>query len=89
LQLQLGHTNVIGLRDFFLLSLAFGLFVLKVGLLHLDFFYPLLQVELNVASVAVEFGMLSMIFFAMVKKWMIKAEEKEIEKRNQYFWNTN
>jgi hypothetical protein len=56
------------LKRLFLLSSAFGLFVLKVCLLHLDFFYPILQVELNVASVAVEFGMLSMIFLAMVKK---------------------
>ena len=57
------------LRRLFPLSIAFGLFVLKVGLLHLDSIYPVLQSELQVASVAAEFGMLSMIFLAMVKKW--------------------
>ena len=57
------------LRRLFPLSIAFGLFVLKVGLLHLDSIYPLWESELSVASVAVEFGMLSMIFLAMVKKW--------------------
>jgi hypothetical protein len=51
-----------------MLSSAFGLFVLKVGILHLDFFYPLLQTQFNIASVAVELAMLSMIFFAMVRK---------------------
>ncbi len=57
------------LRRLLPLSVAFSLFVLKVGLLHLDSIYPLLQAELSIASVAVEFGMLSMIFLAMVKKW--------------------
>jgi hypothetical protein len=51
-----------------LLSSAFGLFVLKVGLLHLDLFYPFFQTQFNIASVAVELGMLLMIFFAMVRK---------------------
>lgn len=57
------------LRRLLPLSIAFSLFVVKVGLLHLDTFYPMLQAELAVSSVAVEFGMLSMIFLAMVKKW--------------------
>ena len=52
----------------FPLSIAFGLFVLKVGLLHLDSIYPMLQSELELSSVAVEFGMLSMIFLAFIKK---------------------
>ncbi|NOJ26848.1 MAG: hypothetical protein DA330_02405 [Nitrososphaera sp.] len=57
------------LRRLFPLSIAFGLFVVKVGLLHLDSIYPMLQAELAISSVAAEFGMLSMIFLAMVKKW--------------------
>lgn len=57
------------LRRLLPLSVAFSLFVLKVGLLHLDSIYPVLQEQLAVSSVAVEFGMLSMIFLAMVKKW--------------------
>jgi hypothetical protein len=56
------------LRRLFPLSIAFGLFVLKVGLLHLDSVYPLLENELQVASVAAEFGMLAMIFLAFVRK---------------------
>lgn len=56
------------LKRLFPLSIAFGLFVLKVGLLHLDGIYPMLQSELEVSSVAVEFGMLAMIFFAFVRK---------------------
>jgi hypothetical protein len=43
-------------------------FVLKVGLLHLDSIYPMPQSELELSSVAVEFGMLSMIFLAFIKK---------------------
>lgn len=57
------------LRRLLPLSIAFGLFVLKVGLLHLDSLYPVWESELQVASVGVEFAMLSMIFLAMVKKW--------------------
>ncbi|HJU34844.1 MAG TPA: hypothetical protein VJ695_06960 [Nitrososphaera sp.] len=56
------------LRRLLPLSIAFGLFVLKVGLLHLDTVYPTLQSELEVSSVAVEFGMLAMIFFALIRK---------------------
>lgn len=56
------------LKMLLILSSAFGLIVLKVGLLHLGLIYPLLQTQLSVASAAVEFGMLSMIFFAMVRK---------------------
>jgi hypothetical protein len=56
------------LRRLFPLSIAFGLFVLKVGLLHLDSIYPMLQSELEVSSVAVEVGMLSMIFLAFIRK---------------------
>jgi len=56
------------LKRLFPLSIAFALFVSKVGLLHLDSLYPALQSELAIASVAAEFGMLSMIFLAMVKK---------------------
>jgi len=36
------------------LSAAFGLFILRVGLLHLDNFYPMLTSELQVASVATD-----------------------------------
>lgn len=50
------------------LSAAFGLFVLKVGLLHLDSLYPALEEQLQLASIAAEFGMLSMILFAIVRK---------------------
>ena len=50
------------------LSAAFGLFVLKVGLLHLDALYPMLTSELQIASVAAEFGMLSMLFLAVIRK---------------------
>lgn len=57
------------LRRLLPLSVAFSLFVVKVGLLHLDSIYPMLQAELAISSVAAEFGMLSMIFLAMVKKW--------------------
>lgn len=57
------------LRRLLPLSIAFSLFVVKVGLLHLDSIYPMLQAELAISSVAAEFGMLSMIFLAMVKKW--------------------
>lgn len=56
------------LRRLFPLSLAFGLFVLKVGLLHLDSMHPALENELALASVMTEFGMLSMLFLAMVRK---------------------
>lgn len=56
------------LRRLFPLSIAFGLFVLKVGLLHLDSLYPMLESQLQVASVAAEFGMLSMIFLAFIRK---------------------
>jgi hypothetical protein len=56
------------LRRLFPLSIAFGLFVLKVGLLHLDSLYPMLESELEVTSVAAEFGMLSMIFLAFIRK---------------------
>lgn len=56
------------LRRLVPLSAAFGLFILKVGVLHLDSFFPALQQELSVASVAVEFGMLSMIFLAMFRR---------------------
>lgn len=56
------------LKRLFPLSIAFGLFVLKVGFLHLDSLFPALQNELSIASVAAEVGMLSMIFVAMVKK---------------------
>ncbi|NWG38215.1 hypothetical protein [Nitrososphaera sp.] len=57
------------LRRLLPLSIAFSLFAVKVGLLHLDSIYPMLQAELAISSVAAEFGMLSMIFLAMVKKW--------------------
>ena len=50
------------------LSAAFGLFVLRVGLLHLDNLYPMLSSELQVASVATDFGMLSMLFLAIMRK---------------------
>jgi hypothetical protein len=50
------------------LSAAFGLFVLKVGLLHLDAIYPMRASELQIASVAAEFGMLSMLFLAVIRK---------------------
>jgi hypothetical protein len=56
------------LRRLFPLSIAFGLFILKVGLLHLDSLYPMLQSELEVSSVAAEFGMLVMIFFTFIRK---------------------
>lgn len=56
------------LRRLFPLSIAFGLFIFKVGLLHLDSLYPMLQSELEVSSVAVEFGMLAMIFLAFIRK---------------------
>lgn len=57
-----------GIRRLFPLSIAFGLFILKVGISHLDSLYPAFISEINVASVATEFGMLSMIFLAMVRK---------------------
>ncbi len=47
---------------------GFGLFVLKVGLLHLDSIYPMLQSELEVSSVVTKFGMLAMIFFTFIRK---------------------
>lgn len=50
------------------LSAAFGLFMLRVGLLHLDSLYPKLVSELQVASVATDFGMLSMLFLAVIRK---------------------
>ena len=50
------------------LSAAFGLFVIKVWVLHLDTFYPHLQEQLSIISVAAEFGMLSMIFLAVFRK---------------------
>lgn len=50
------------------LSAAFGLFVLKVGLLHLDSLYPMLASQLQLASVAAEFGMLPMLFLAVIRK---------------------
>jgi hypothetical protein len=56
------------LRRLFPLSIAFGLSVLKVGVLHLDSIYPMLQSELEVSSVATEFGMLAMIFFVFIRK---------------------
>lgn len=56
------------LRRLFLLSIAFSLFVLKVGLLHLDAFFPTFESNLSVASVIAEFGMLSMLFLAMIKR---------------------
>lgn len=56
------------LRRLFPLSIAFGLFVVRVGVLHLDNLFPMLQEQLSVASVALDFGMLSMIFFAMFRK---------------------
>lgn len=56
------------LRRLFPLSIAFSLFVLKVGLLHLDTLYPMITAQLQVASVAAEFGMLSMIFLAFIRK---------------------
>lgn len=55
------------LRRLIPLSAAFGLFVVKVALLHLDDIYPSLQGELAVASVAAELGMLTMIFLAVVR----------------------
>lgn len=56
------------LKRLFPLSIAFGLFVLKVGVLHLDSLLPALQQQLSVVSVAVEFAMLSMIFMAMFRR---------------------
>lgn len=56
------------LRRLFPLSIAFGLFVLKAGILHLDNVLPALQQQLSITSVAVEFGMLSMIFLAMFRR---------------------
>jgi len=56
------------LKRLYLLSIAFGLFVLKVGLLHLDALFPALESNLSVASVIAEFGMLSMLFLAMTKR---------------------
>lgn len=56
------------LKRLFPLSLAFLFFVAKVGILHLDTLLPLLTAELTIASVAMEFGMLSMLLIAMVKK---------------------
>lgn len=56
------------LNRLIVLSISFGLFISKVGLLHLDSLYPALESELAIGSVAVEFGMLSMIFLAMVRK---------------------
>ena len=56
------------LRRLFPLSIAFGLFVLKVGILHLDSILPALQQQLSIISVAVEFGILSMIFLAMFRR---------------------
>jgi hypothetical protein len=50
------------------LSAAFGLFILRVGLLHLDSLYPMLASDLQVASVATDFGMLSMLFLAVIRK---------------------
>jgi hypothetical protein len=50
------------------LSAAFGLFILSVGLLHLDNLYPMLTSELQVASVATDFGMLSMLFLPVIRK---------------------
>ena len=55
------------LRRLIPLSIAFGLFILKVAILHLDDVYPSLQGELAVASVAAELGMLSMIFLAVIR----------------------
>jgi len=49
-------------------SIAFSLFILKVGLLHLDSFFPTFESNLSVASVIAEFGMLSMLFLAMIKR---------------------
>ncbi len=56
------------LRRLLPLSAAFGLFVLKVGLLHLDSLYPALEQQLQLASIAAEFGMLSMIFLTLIRK---------------------
>lgn len=56
------------LRRLLPLSAAFGLFITKVGLLHLDSLYPMLESELQLASVAAEVGMLSMIFLAVIRK---------------------
>lgn len=56
------------LKRLFPLSIAFLFFVGKVGILHLDTFLPLLSAELTIASVAMDFGMLSMLLIAMVKK---------------------
>lgn len=56
------------LTRLFPLSIAFGLFVLKVGLLHLDSIYPMFESHLQVASVATEFAMLLMIFLAFIRK---------------------
>jgi len=50
------------------MSMAFGLFMVKVGIVHLDRFFPMLQNELELAAVATEFGMLSMFFLAIAKK---------------------
>jgi len=56
------------LKRLYLLSTAFGLFVLKVGLLHLDVLFPVSKSNLLVASVIADFGMLSMLFLAMTKR---------------------
>lgn len=56
------------LRRLVPLSAAFALFVLKVGVLHLDNFFPAFQQQLSVVSVAIEFGMLSMIFLAVFRR---------------------
>lgn len=50
------------------MAMAFGLFMVKVGLLHLDQLFPMLQNQLELAAVATEFGMLSMLFLAIVRK---------------------
>ena len=50
------------------MSMAFGLFMVKVGILHLDRFFSVLQNELELAAVATEFGMLSMLFLAIARK---------------------
>lgn len=50
------------------ISMAFGLFMVKVGIVHLDQLFPALQNQLELAAVATEFGMLSMFFFAIAKK---------------------
>ncbi|GEM_PF-3478489 len=50
------------------MSMAFGLFMVKVGIVHLDQLLPALQNELELAAVATEFGMLSMFFLSVVRK---------------------